>query len=279
MQNVTPDIMTALNKGIQAGQAIRQAPIIEAMQKQRLEQERQQMQGRSNIQQAVAIPGVGFQTLTRGGQVGIQTLTPEQQALFKKAADEEAERAARAAGLKSGTTEREKLNVQKDIKPEISRAVKTAEIEAVARGETATQLNKSKAALPGLNQVVSNLKDLAPLATSTIGGKFFDKASKELGFGATKGSTARVKYEGLINNQILPLLRQTFGAAFTQADRESLQTTMGDPDLAPGEKMAVLDVFIQQKMREIETKERELSPATNDGGQEEIDALRAELGL
>lgn len=51
MQNVTPDIMTALNKGIQAGQAIRQAPIIEAMQKQRLEQERQRM-----AQQAAIAP-------------------------------------------------------------------------------------------------------------------------------------------------------------------------------------------------------------------------------
>ena len=58
---------------------------------------------------------------------------------------------------------------------------------------------------------------------------------------------------------MLPLLKETFGAAFTATEGESLKATMGDPDAAPEEKMAQLDAFIAQKLRDIETKERQLS--------------------
>ena len=62
----------------------------------------------------------------------------------------------------------------------------------------------------------------------------------------------------------LPLLKPTFGAAFTVAEGESLKATMGDPNATPEEKMAQLDAFIEQKMRTIGTKRRELGIVTDE---------------
>jgi hypothetical protein len=137
--------------------------------------------------------------------------------------------------------------------------VKLAEQEAVTRGEAFTDLTRSEAALPGLLQTVDILRELAPIATSTFGGKLFDAAVKQSGFGATKGSTARAKFIAIINNQVLPLLKPTFGAAFTVQEGEALKATMGDPDASPAEKMAQLDAFIDQKRKSIATSQRQAS--------------------
>ncbi|MGH1470170.1 MAG: hypothetical protein ACRBCS_03195 [Cellvibrionaceae bacterium] len=146
------------------------------------------------------------------------------------------------------------LNAELDVKPEIIRNSKIAEIKGKAEGENLTELEQSRAALPGLNEAVGELKDLASIATSTIGGKIFDAAIKESGFGATEGATARAKFVAIINNQVLPLLKPTFGAAFTVQEGESLKATMGDPDASPEEKIAQLEAFIAQKQRDIKTK-------------------------
>ena len=170
-----------------------------------------------------------------------------------------AESTAQIAGAKAGAIEGEKLKQQRKHKPAITALVKLAEKEATERGETITALQRSKAALPGLTDAVDQLKELSSLATSTFGGKVFDFAVKQTGFGSTQGATSRAKFIAIVNNQVLPLLKETFGAAFTATEGESLKATMGDPDAAPEEKMAQLDAFIAQKLRDIETKERQLS--------------------
>ncbi len=151
-------------------------------------------------------------------------------------------------------------------KSSIASAVKIAEIEAKDRGEALTGLNRARASLPGLTEVIGKLKELAPIATSTLSGRAFDVIAKEIGFGATKGKVARTKFGAMINNQVLPLLRDTFGAAFTAQEGESLRATMGDINATPEEKMATLDAFIEQKQREIETKELQLNPQPKAGG-------------
>lgn len=166
---------------------------------------------------------------------------------------------AQIAGAKAEATEGGKLKQQRKHKPAITALVKLAEKEATERGETITALQRSKAALPGLTDAVNQLKELSSLATSTFGGKVFDFAVKQTGFGSTQGATSRAKFIAIVNNQVLPLLKETFGAAFTATEGESLKATMGDPDASPEEKMAQLDAFIAQKTRDIETKERQLS--------------------
>ncbi len=156
------------------------------------------------------------------------------------------------------------LEQQLTFKPQIEAAVTEARTQAAERGEAFTELNQAEAALPGLEVAVGNLRELAQTATSTIGGRAFDTATKELGFGSTEGATARAKFIAIVNNQVLPLLKPTFGSAFTEREGEALKATMGDPDATPAEKMVQLDAFLEQKIRDIETKRARLKQ----GGQE-----------
>lgn len=143
-------------------------------------------------------------------------------------------------------------------KAAIASAVQQANVQAKDKGETLNDYGRASAAMPGLEQVVANLRELAPVATYSTGGKIFDTAVKELGFGSTEGATSRAKFIAIIDNQILPLLKQTFGAAFTVEEGKALKATMGDPDATPEAKMQQLDAFIQGKYRDLESKERQL---------------------
>ena len=165
---------------------------------------------------------------------------------------------AKIAGAKEAATTEAELTQQIKFKPQLQSAVKLAEAEATERGEVLTDLKRSEAALPGLLNAVGQLRELSTIATSTIGEKIFDAAVKQTGFGSTKGATARAKFIAIIDNQVLPLLKPTFGAAFTVQEGESLKATLGDPDASPAEKMAQLDAFIDQKRRDIETKQTQL---------------------
>ena len=158
-----------------------------------------------------------------------------------------------------------KLEAQLDLKPKITAAVKLAEKAATEKGETFSDLSRMDAAMPGLVDTVGQLKELAMIATSTMGGKIFDAAVKETGFGATTGSTARAKFIAIINNQVLPLLKLTFGGSFSVQEGESLKATMGDPDASPAEKIAQLDAFIAQKERDIRAKRAEVSAPADTG--------------
>lgn len=169
-----------------------------------------------------------------------------------------ADAVASVEGKKATATEEAKLTAQKKFKPQITKAVKLAEKEAIERGDVLTDLSRMEAALPGLNDAVGQLRELATIATSTMGGKVFDFAAKELGFGSTKGATAKAKFIGIVNNQVLPLLKPTFGGSFSIQEGESLKATMGDPDASVEEKLVQLDAFIEQKQRDIKTKQAQL---------------------
>ena len=167
----------------------------------------------------------------------------------------EEERAAEI--LAAGKKEEQKLTAGLKYKPRIEEAVTIARAEAARKGEAFTALKQAQAAFPSLNEAVSELKELSQIATSTIGGKIFDAAVKQTGFGSTEGATARAKIVAIVDNQVLPLLKQTFGAAFTEAEGRQLKATFGDIEATPVEKNAALDALIESKMRDIETKKRE----------------------
>lgn len=178
---------------------------------------------------------------------------------------------------KTAAKEEGKLDTQRQMMPEIRQRVKEAEERAKSRGEALSEYERAKAAQPGLREVVDKLKTLSDVATYTMGGKVFDTVVKELGFGATEGATARAKMESLVNNQILPLLRDTFGAQFTEREGESLKKTMLDIDAAPEQKKEILDSFIEQKIRDLEMKRGRVEDTggTTEGqmSEEEADAF------
>ena len=204
-------------------------------------------------------PAAKAAAIDLGLEARASTSAQERIALDPVLTDAVAKSSATIEGATAGAREGEKLKQQRKHKPAISALVKLAEKEATERGETITALQRSRAALPGLTDAVNQLKELSALSTSTFGGKVFDFAVKQTGFGSTEGATSRAKFIAIVNNQVLPLLKETFGAAFTATEGESLKATMGDPDASPEEKMAQLDAFIAQKNRDIETKERQLN--------------------
>lgn len=120
------------------------------------------------------------------------------------------------------------------------------------RGEATALAESWKSKLPGLRQVVDELGTLADTATYTIAGQAWDEVMKQLGQEPSDAAVARAKYIAMVDNQVLPLLRDTFGAQFTVEEGKSLRATLGDPNKSPAEKKAVLEAFIDQKYRDLE---------------------------
>ncbi len=174
------------------------------------------------------------------------------------------------AGKKATATESSKLKQQLLHKPAITRAVKLAEKEATERGDVLTDLARAEAGLPGLIEATNSLKELATAATSTYGGRLFDTILKETGWGSTKGANARAKYISVIDNQVLPLLKQTFGGAMTEGEGLRLSNTFGDPNATPEQKMLQTEAFIEQKVRNIEALKRQSENQQPDRGQGQI---------
>ena len=130
--------------------------------------------------------------------------------------------------------------------------VKSATLNAQSSAEEASKLKEMERNFPNLEKVASELSDLGKKATYTMAGQAVDSVRRQLGFDVGEGAIARREYIAKVDNEILPLLRQTFGAAFTAKEGESLKATLGDTDASPEEKDAVLKAFIETKRSQIE---------------------------
>lgn len=146
--------------------------------------------------------------------------------------------------------------------PYISRKAETA-VTGKKLGEERALLADLEASLPNLQKVVGELSELGKTATYTRAGQMKDIAARQTGFEPSEGAIARKEYISKVDNEILPLLKQTFGAAFTEKEGAALRATLGDPDASPKEKDAVLRSFIDSKTSQIQTKQRRV------GGQQQ----------
>lgn len=158
-----------------------------------------------------------------------------------------------------GKKETAKLQSQLALKPKIQAAIKLAESKAKERGEVLSDLGRMEAALPGLKQSAVELRELAVISTSTLGGRAWDAIVRESGFGATEGADARAKFIAIVANQVLPELKPTFGGAFTVQEGEQLKATWGDPNLPATSVMEQLDALIAQKEKSVRGAQRQLN--------------------
>ncbi len=143
-----------------------------------------------------------------------------------------------------------------DQTTEYKSAVKVAEKTGTATGEATTQLADREAGLPHLEVLVQELEGLGEKATYTSAGQLANATKRQLGLDVGEGAIARKEYISKVDNEILPLLRETFGAQFTATEGESLKATLGDKDASPEEKSAVLRSFIATKRAQIKTLHR-----------------------
>ena len=157
-----------------------------------------------------------------------------------------------------------------NLKPEDQPKNAEAKAEASARGatvgkadgEAATKLADMQSQMPRLMQVTAELSALGKTATYTGAGVAANSVTRQLGADVRQGAVDRTAYISKIDNEILPLLRQTFGAAFTEKEGERLKATLGDADKSPPERDAILASFIQQKTGEVESLIRRGGGAT-----------------
>lgn len=122
--------------------------------------------------------------------------------------------------------------------------------QVTAASETLEGLKSTASKLPQLVDTMNQLSKLADSATYTMAGQGLDWVAGQAGI-TTEGKLARTNYTSMVDNQILPILRDTFGAAFTEKEGNTLRKTLGDPDKTPLEKQAVLSSFIRQKGNDI----------------------------
>ena len=151
-------------------------------------------------------------------------------------------------------------------------------------GETEVDLKTRLARMPQLEDTAKRLSALGKLATYTMTGRARDTLVREVGFDVPDSAVARTEYISMVDNEILPLLRETFGAQFTEREGQSLKVTLGDPNKSPAEKDAVLRSFIRTKKETINTQARKLgedTPYTSTDGvlppdkQKRLEELRA----
>jgi len=215
--------------------------------------------------------GSGYGVLGMGGQVApvaTKTLAPQ---------DRPDVRGAQAAAAEQG-----RLQTQLGLQPQVTAAVEEAAAAAKARGSelgtAQASLSSLEANLPNLERVVGRLSELGKIATYTLAGQGRDFVMRQAGVDVPASAVARKEYLSTVDNEILPLLRQTFGAQFTEKEGESLKKTLGDPDASPSEKDAVLRSFITNKVEQIKSLQRQtgqnLSAATRPTKEQALEILR-----
>ena len=157
----------------------------------------------------------------------------------------------RGAGAQAGakTTATNEANIATG--GEAAEAVSAGRARGTASVATDRETAEMERNLPGLREVVDQLYDLSSTATFTRAGRLRDAARRSFGLPAGEGAVDRASYIAVVDNQILPLLRQTFGAAFTAAEGDRLRATLGDPNASPEEKHAKLEAFIAQAERNL----------------------------
>ena len=122
-----------------------------------------------------------------------------------------------------------------------------------ANAEDAIQLRTMQRNMPGLEDTVSRLDELSGRASYGKAAVLADDARRALGKEVSPGGIARAEYIAIVDNEILPLLKQTFGAAFTEEEGARLRATLGNEDATPAERRASLDAFIKQKKAQIQS--------------------------
>ncbi|WP_298966137.1 hypothetical protein [uncultured Roseibium sp.] len=132
-----------------------------------------------------------------------------------------------------------------------------------SQAEAQSSYDSISSKMPGLYEVVDRLDKLAEDATYTLAGRALDEGMRQTGMEPRESAVARAEYIAVVDNQILPLLRDTFGAQFTQKEGETLRATLGDPNKSPVEKQALLKAFIQQKERDLQALESRLGVSPN----------------
>lgn len=128
--------------------------------------------------------------------------------------------------------------------------------QGAALGKAKANLDDQIAMFPQIKTTVAKLHELGQKATYRHAGQTADAFWREVSGNATEGAKARTAYLAYVRDSLIPQLRQTFGAQFTENEGIRLETTLGDPNKSPKERDAALNAFLQEKFMSIQTGQR-----------------------
>jgi len=163
--------------------------------------------------------------------------------------------ATRGAGLQAGARQTSTNVANIETGGAAAEAIATGTATGKEVVEKGSELSEMQRNIKSLRVTIDQLSVLSDVATYTSLGRVGNEIRKQLGLEPSEGAVARTEYIAVVNNQILPLLRQTFGAAFTAAEGDTLRATLGDPNVTPAEKKVVLNAFIAQKERDLAARQ------------------------
>lgn len=255
-----------------------------------------------NNPQAAELPASVVEAQWRAEQSGLEPGTPEYQNFVLNGGGDPAtfralDMQAQAAGYQKGTPEYRRFMATRgagdqsyastagknaaniDSGGEAARAVSAGASQGKADVVASSEVKEMERNMPGLLTVVDQLNGLADTATYTMAGQGRDYVKKQLGLDPGDGAVARAEYIAVVDNQVLPLLRQTFGAAFTAKEGDTLRATLGDPDKSPAEKKAVMEAFIAQKKRDLMARGGELPAASQSAPDQSAPATLPQTSL
>lgn len=125
-------------------------------------------------------------------------------------------------------------------------------------GEKKSLLRSIESKMPQMQALSEKLSALGQAGTYTTAGQWTDSLMRQAGLDVPDSAIARTQYMSTVDNEILPLLRDTFGAAFTENEGNSLRATLGDPDKSPPEKDAALAAFVESKHNQLTSLKAEV---------------------
>lgn len=149
------------------------------------------------------------------------------------------------------------LQAEAELAPDIAR--ETAQETAIGKslGEARAEYDELAASYPQLIETTDRLSKLAQVATYTTAGKWNDAVRRQLGLEVGDAAQAAAEMVTIIDAEVLPLLKPTFGAQFTVNEGQWLRNTMGNPDLSPEEKISQIQARVRgwnNRLKTLETR-------------------------
>jgi hypothetical protein len=222
------------------------------------------------LKNKVIKPSEAVQFLTGGGNVQSSSALPDQSGVIMTMRDGSIAVKTVGGETLQGQTALDFVNQAQKAYAEQQQEIYGA--RAVGKGEGERQVEEAidvterQRNMKSLRVVIDQLHSLSDTATYTLLGQGANELKKQLGLDPSEGAVARSEYIAVVDNQILPLLRETFGAQFTVEEGKALRATLGDPNKTPAEKKVVLDAFIAQKERDLQARTGQPAPQSAPSG-------------
>jgi hypothetical protein len=132
------------------------------------------------------------------------------------------------------------------------------------------EYRSAKTDIPRVRQDMQKLAGYAKGASFTLFDNGWDNTLRQFKQ-TTEGAEAKAKFESLLKLTILPQLRILLGSQFTENDRLAMEATLGDVSKSPIEKLAAIDVYMDNAEAILESKARLISEYGTGAGMPTID--------